>query len=94
MGDLEGSNRHYERALSFTSEVDSRARIANRLHRPRVAIRNGARIVFYEHGGGPDSLLFVSPLAYGLATIQPVLERLCQEFRIITVDPRWSRSAP
>jgi pimeloyl-ACP methyl ester carboxylesterase len=90
MGDLESSNRHYERALSFTSEVDTRTRIANRQHRLGVAVRNGARIVFYEHGGGPETLLFVSPLAYGLSTIQPVLERLCQEFRIITVDPRGS----
>jgi class 3 adenylate cyclase/pimeloyl-ACP methyl ester carboxylesterase len=90
MGDLESSNRHYERALSLTSEPDIRARIANKRHQPSVAVRNGARIVFYEHGGGPDTLLLVSPLAYGLATIQPVLERLCQEFRIITVDPRGS----
>jgi pimeloyl-ACP methyl ester carboxylesterase len=27
-------------------------------------------------------------LIYGLAVFQPILERLCQEFRIITVDPR------
>jgi hypothetical protein len=40
----------------------------------RVAFRGGARVVFYEHGGGEDTLMFVSPLAYGLAAIQPVLE--------------------
>ncbi len=27
-------------------------------------------------------------MIYGLAVFQPLLERLCQEFRIITVDPR------
>jgi pimeloyl-ACP methyl ester carboxylesterase len=30
----------------------------------------------------------VNPVIYGLSTFQPVLERLCQEFQIITVDPR------
>src|SRR5918997_5576286 len=64
--------------------------MGNKRHQVREAIRDGARIAFYEHGGGPDTLLLVSPLAYGLATIQPLLEQLCQEFRIVTVDPRGS----
>jgi pimeloyl-ACP methyl ester carboxylesterase len=89
-GDLDGANRHYERALVLTPDADAHTRIENKLHRPRVAVRSGARIAFYEHGGGEDMLLFVSPLAYGLATIQPILEQLCQEFRIVTVDARGS----
>jgi pimeloyl-ACP methyl ester carboxylesterase len=37
----------------------------------------------------------VSPSGYGLVTWQPILERLCQEFRIITVDMRGTgRSSP
>ena len=88
MGDLDGANKRYEQALGLVSEADTRTRIENKRHRSRVAIRGGARIVFYEHGGGEDTLLFVSPLAYGLAAIQPILERLCQEFRIVTIDPR------
>ena len=90
MGDLDGANKRYEQALDLVSEADTRTRIENKRHRSRVAIRGGARIVFYEHGGGEDTLLFVSPLAYGLAVIQPILERLCQEFRIVTIDPRGS----
>ena len=90
MGDLDGANKRYEQALDLVFEADTRTRIENKRHRSRVAIRGGARIVFYEHGGGEDTLLFVSPLAYGLAAIQPILERLCQEFRIVTIDPRGS----
>ena len=67
MGDLDGANKRYEQALELVSEADTRTRIENKRHRSRVAIRGGARIVFYEHGGGEDTLLFVSPLAYGLA---------------------------
>ena len=37
----------------------------------------------------------MNPIVYGLATFQPLLERLCQEFRVITVDCRGvGRSAP
>jgi pimeloyl-ACP methyl ester carboxylesterase len=89
-GDLEGSNQHYERALELSSDLEASTWIGNKLHRPRVAVRGEARIAYYEHGGGEDTLLFVSPLAYGLAAIQPILERLCQEFRIVTVDARGS----
>jgi class 3 adenylate cyclase/pimeloyl-ACP methyl ester carboxylesterase len=90
-GDLDGANRYYARALDLAPDAASRTEIANRQHRPHVAIRAGARIAFYEHGGRDrETLLFVSPLAYGLAAIQPVLERLCQEFRIVTVDARGS----
>jgi pimeloyl-ACP methyl ester carboxylesterase len=89
-GDLEAANRRYEQALDLAPDADARTRIENKLHRPRITARGGARIAFYEHGGGAKTLLFVSPLAYGLAVIQPVLERLCQEFRIVTVDARGS----
>ena len=51
-----------------------------------MADRDGAKIAFYEHGAGPQTLVFVAPLAYGLAVFQPIVERLCQEFRIVTVD--------
>jgi pimeloyl-ACP methyl ester carboxylesterase len=55
-----------------------------------MLVRDGAKIAFYEHGGGPQTLVFIAPLAYGLAAFQPIVEQLCQEFRIITVDPRGS----
>jgi pimeloyl-ACP methyl ester carboxylesterase len=40
-------------------------------------------------------LLFTNPIIYGLQILQPVLEHLCQEFRIITMDLRGTgRSDP
>jgi pimeloyl-ACP methyl ester carboxylesterase len=90
IGDLDAANRHYERALGLALETATRTWIENKQHRPHTVVRAGARIAFYEHGGGPKTLLFVSPLAYGLPAIQPVLERLCQEFRVVTTDARGS----
>ncbi|HZD85847.1 MAG TPA: alpha/beta fold hydrolase, partial [Gemmatimonadaceae bacterium] len=90
MDDLAGANSRYERALILASTDEDRTRIERKRHRPRASFRGGARIAFYEHGGGEITLLLVSPLAYGLAAIQPVLEQLCQEFRIVTIDPRGS----
>jgi len=42
--------------------------------------------------GAPDTLLVINPLVYGLATFRPIIEELCQEFRIITIDPRGVRA--
>jgi pimeloyl-ACP methyl ester carboxylesterase len=88
MGDLEQANAAYGRALRTSSDPEVRQRIANKRHEPRVATRAGARIAFYEHGSGDHTLVLASPLLYGLATFQPVVERLCQEFRVVTIDPR------
>ncbi|OGK78637.1 MAG: hypothetical protein A2X52_09910 [Candidatus Rokubacteria bacterium GWC2_70_16] len=51
-------------------------------------MRDGAKIAFYEHGGGAQTILMMNPIVYGLAIFQPVIEQLAQEFRIITLDPR------
>jgi class 3 adenylate cyclase/pimeloyl-ACP methyl ester carboxylesterase len=88
LDDLAGANSRYDQALMLASADDDRIRIERKRHRPRAAFRDGARIAFYEHGGGEITLLLVSPLAYGLAAIQPVLEQFCQEFRVVTIDPR------
>ncbi|MFQ5899816.1 MAG: alpha/beta fold hydrolase [Candidatus Methylomirabilia bacterium] len=88
MGDLEEANKNYEQALTATTDADLRRGIANRLHRPRSVVRDGVRIVFYEHGSGDETLLLMNPIAYGLSIFQPMLENLCQEFRVITMDPR------
>jgi pimeloyl-ACP methyl ester carboxylesterase len=90
MDDLAGANSRYDQALIHASADEDRTRIQRKRHRSRAAFSGGARIAFYEHGGGEITLLLVSPLAYGLATIQPILEQLCQEFRIVTIDPRGS----
>ncbi|HET6521609.1 MAG TPA: alpha/beta fold hydrolase [Geminicoccaceae bacterium] len=88
LGDVGRANEGYERAAERTSDPAVRRRVANKRHRASVAVRDGARIVFHEHGSGDETLLFVTPLIYDTATFQPVLERLCQEFRIINVCPR------
>jgi class 3 adenylate cyclase/pimeloyl-ACP methyl ester carboxylesterase len=93
--DLDLANRSYDEALAKSQDLTERRWIVNKRHEPHSVIRDAARITYYEHGGGNDTLLFVSPVSYGLATWQPVVERLCQEFRIITVDPRGTgRSDP
>ena len=47
-----------------------------------------SQIAYYLHGAGDETLLFVNPVVYGLEVFQPIVERLCQEFRIVTIDPR------
>jgi pimeloyl-ACP methyl ester carboxylesterase len=87
-GDLRGANRRYEEALSRAQRPEQRTRLANKVHHEDVVVRDGARIAFYRHGGQGPVLVLVNPLVYGLALFQPVLERLCQDFRIITIDSR------
>ena len=56
---------------------------------------DGARLAYYEHGGGEPAIVFANPIIYGLAIFQPILEWLRQEFRVITVDCRGAgRSDP
>jgi pimeloyl-ACP methyl ester carboxylesterase len=93
--DLDRANGCYDRALALAADEAERRLISNKVHRPGHASRDGARLAFYEHGSGEPAIVFVNPIVYGLATFQPLLERLCQEFRVITVDCRGAgRSAP
>jgi pimeloyl-ACP methyl ester carboxylesterase len=87
-GDLAGANGCYEQALALEEGGRARLMIANRLHRPLAIQRDGARIAYYEHGSGSTTLVFIHPFVYGLPVFQPLIEELCQEFRIITIDPR------
>jgi pimeloyl-ACP methyl ester carboxylesterase len=94
-GRLESAIEAYEQALATMPEPELARDIESRLHRVRETTRKGARIVYYVHGSGEETLLFVNPIAYGLALFQPVLEQLCQEFRVVTVDCRGAgRSDP
>lgn len=94
-GLLENANDAYEKALAAAPDPAFARDVQSRLHRVRETSRNGARIVYYVHGDGEQTLLFVNPIAYGLAMFQPVLERLCHEFRVVTVDCRGAgRSDP
>jgi pimeloyl-ACP methyl ester carboxylesterase/DNA-binding SARP family transcriptional activator len=87
-GDLAGANGCYGRALALEKDERARPMIANRLHRPLAVTRAGGRIAYYEHGAGSTTLVFIHPFVYGLPVFQPLIEELCQEFRIITIDPR------
>jgi pimeloyl-ACP methyl ester carboxylesterase len=93
MGELEAANQSYEAAGALASDPEERQRIERKRHRPGVVLRDGARIAFYLHGDGEETLLFVNPVVYGLEVFQPIVERLCQEFRIVTIDPRGTGSS-
>jgi class 3 adenylate cyclase/pimeloyl-ACP methyl ester carboxylesterase len=86
-GDLALANARYEEAGALAADEAARTIIANKRHRLHRVDRRGALAV-YEHGSGGETLLIINPLVYGLATFQPLIEELCQEFRIITIDPR------
>jgi pimeloyl-ACP methyl ester carboxylesterase len=88
--DLVAADGYYRRAVDNAPEADLCRRIENRRHHRRWVSRGGAQIAYYMHGSGETTLLFVSTQAVGIAMFQPILERLCDEFRIVTVDPRGS----
>jgi pimeloyl-ACP methyl ester carboxylesterase len=88
MGELEAANQSYDAAMAREADAGGRQRLESKRHRPALVIRDGVRIVYYEHGGGDETLLFINPVVYGLELFQPLVERLCQDFRIITIDPR------
>jgi pimeloyl-ACP methyl ester carboxylesterase len=94
-GRLESANEAYEQALSLFDEPAGHQRLGNKIHRPSTVVRAGGKLVYYEHGVGDPTLVLCHPVVYGLATFQPLLEQLCQEFRVITWDPRGTgRSDP
>jgi class 3 adenylate cyclase/pimeloyl-ACP methyl ester carboxylesterase len=92
-GELETANQSYDAAMALVTDTDERQRIASKRHRTGYALRDGARITYYLHGAGEETLLFVNPVVYGLEVFQPIVERLCQEFRIVTIDPRGTGSS-
>jgi pimeloyl-ACP methyl ester carboxylesterase len=95
MGEVELANASYDAALSAGGDEPTRRRIGNKRHGLRRTARHGATLVFYEHGSGDETLLLTNPLLYGLEVLQPILEPLCQEFRIVTMDLRGTgRSDP
>ena len=94
-GRLDPANQAYEQALELLGDPAGRRRLGNKTHRPGTVVRDGARIVYYEHGAGESTLVLCHPVTYGLATFQPLLEQLCQDFRVVTWDPRGTgRSDP
>jgi pimeloyl-ACP methyl ester carboxylesterase len=93
IGDLETANQTYDAAIALRPDAAGRHRVESKRHRPGFAVRDGARIAYYLHGAGEETLLFVNPVVYGLEVFQPIVERLCQEFRIVTIDARGTGSS-
>jgi class 3 adenylate cyclase/pimeloyl-ACP methyl ester carboxylesterase len=94
-GLMEPANQAYDAALALRAEAADRQRLGNKLHRERSVVRDAATIVYYEHGLGETTLVFCHPVTAGLAVFQPLLERLCQDFRIVIWAPRGTgKSAP
>jgi class 3 adenylate cyclase/pimeloyl-ACP methyl ester carboxylesterase len=89
-GHVAQGNAAYERALEVADDPAVRQRIENLRHRPGAVVRDGGRVAYYEHGRGEPTLVLMHPQFYGMGTYQPLLESLCQEFRVITVDARGS----
>ncbi|MEH2515323.1 class 3 adenylate cyclase/pimeloyl-ACP methyl ester carboxylesterase [Bradyrhizobium sp. AZCC 1610] len=87
---IAAANEYYRQAIEEVADPAVREGIEKKRHHCRIAKRGLARIAYYEHGAGDFTLLFVSTQALGLAMFQPVLERLCDEFRVVTIDPRGS----
>ena len=94
-GYIELANQAYDRALECAETGPDRQRVANKLHHPGTVTRNGSTIAYYTHGSTGPPVVLMHPAAYGIGAFQPLLELLCQEFRIITIDPRGlGASAP
>jgi class 3 adenylate cyclase/pimeloyl-ACP methyl ester carboxylesterase len=87
LGRVDAANQAYDRAFEVASDDTARQRILNKRHRPGFAVRDGRRIAYYEHGTRGPILFFMHPTVYGIATFQPLVELLSDDFRIVTVDP-------
>jgi class 3 adenylate cyclase/pimeloyl-ACP methyl ester carboxylesterase len=85
--DISGANQSYDQALTLYSDLKTKQRLENKLHRRGEAYRNGAKIVYYQHGMGDPTIVYIQPMVYSLLN-QPMIEALCQNFRIITIDQR------
>jgi class 3 adenylate cyclase/pimeloyl-ACP methyl ester carboxylesterase/tetratricopeptide (TPR) repeat protein len=88
MGELDQANQNYERALALTTVEEARRPIANKLHRLGIVVRDGGSIAYSEHGSAEDLIVVVIPLGYDACLFQPMVEMLCQDFRIVIIDPR------
>ncbi|ETX02705.1 alpha/beta fold hydrolase [Candidatus Entotheonella palauensis] len=88
IGQVEAANQAFDRALGIADTPATRQRIANKYHRLGTTVRNGARIAYYEHGSEEQTLLLMFPALYSKTMWQPIVEVLCQEFRVIVVEPR------
>lgn len=87
-GDLNNANTRYRSAIEHTSNKKIRQWINCKLHFQHSVQSNGAKVTYYVHGDGKQTLLLMNPLAYGLGVFQPILDNLGQDFTIVTMDCR------
>lgn len=87
-GRIDPANEAYDRAAAATVDPLVRQRVACKRHRLGVTVRDGAKIAYYEHGMRGPTLFLMHPLFYGVATFQPLVELLSEDFRLVMVDPR------
>jgi class 3 adenylate cyclase len=66
IGELDAANQSYDAAGALATDTEARSRIERKRHRTGFALRDGARIAYYLHGAGEETLLFVNPVVYGL----------------------------
>ena len=91
-----GANAYYEHAHALADNEAERSLTAEPAAPARgTRTTTGRGWPSTSTASGEPTLAFLNPIVYGLATFQPILERLCQEFRVITVDCRGAgRSDP
>ncbi len=93
--DLELANRNYSKALDLNTSDEIRHWVSNKQHIQRTALRDGVKLAYDVHGSGSETILLATAILYGLGSLQPALEILCQKYRVITIHPRGSgRSGP
>jgi class 3 adenylate cyclase/tetratricopeptide (TPR) repeat protein len=61
-GRLDPANEAYEEALASLDDPGGRRRVGNKSHRPGTSVRDGAKIVYYEHGEGEPTLVLCHPV--------------------------------
>ncbi len=93
--DIELANKHYSQALEKNADARLKKWVSNKLHVQKTTIRNGAKLAYDVHGSGSETILLATAIIYGIGSLQPVLDLLCQEYRVITIHPRGNgRSDP
>lgn len=88
LNDADKANAAYASAIEYCDDHQAANHIENRRHHLRFAQRPSSRISYYEQGADGPTLLLVTPLAYGIASFQPLVQKVCQKYRTVTVIPR------
>ena len=86
-GQLDEANIAYDSALLLAEDDEQRDNISCRFHRRSFVTRAGHKIAYYEHGTKGELLVIFNPTGYYPAVAQPSIERLAQEFRVVTISP-------